>query len=68
MKITKYVWKEAKVLQIEANTTYRKCKEVSHMPLADHLISHPSLDFSPIYSPIIAAEVSNYNSGQWRLQ
>jgi hypothetical protein len=27
------------------------------MPLTDHLISQPSLDISPIWTPVITAEV-----------
>jgi hypothetical protein len=53
----KICWKEAKVLQIELNTTYRKYKAFAHMSLVDRLISRPSLDISPIWTPIIAAEV-----------
>jgi hypothetical protein len=60
-------WKEAKVLQIELNTTYRKHKESAHMSLVDHPISQPSLDISPIWIRVIAAEVKNYNSVQCRL-
>jgi hypothetical protein len=50
-------WSEAKVLQIEPNTTYRKYKESAHMSLLDHPISQPSLDISPIWTPIITAEL-----------
>jgi hypothetical protein len=51
-------WKEAKVLQTEPNTTYRKHKKSAHIALEDHPISQPSLDISPIWTPIIiAAEV-----------
>jgi hypothetical protein len=35
----KICWKEAKVLQIEPNTTYRKYKESAHMSLIDHPIN-----------------------------
>jgi hypothetical protein len=49
--------KEAKVLQIEPSTTYRKYKESAHMSLIGHPISQPSLDISPIWAPIIAAGV-----------
>jgi hypothetical protein len=48
-------WIEAKVLQIEPIITYRKYKESAHMSLVDHPISQPSLDISPIWTPIIAA-------------
>jgi hypothetical protein len=47
---------EAKVLQIEPNTTYRKYNESAHMSLVDHPISQPSLDISPIWTPVIPAE------------
>jgi predicted GIY-YIG superfamily endonuclease len=50
-------WNEAKVLQIEPNTAYRKYKESAHMSQLDHPISHPSLDISPIWTPVITAEV-----------
>jgi hypothetical protein len=49
--------KEAKILQIEPNATYRKYKESAHMSLIDHPISQPSLDISPIWTPIITAEI-----------
>jgi hypothetical protein len=55
-KVTKYVAKEAKVLQIGPNTTCRKYKESADMSLLDHPISQPSLDISPTWIPIIAAE------------
>jgi hypothetical protein len=42
----KICWSEAKILQIEPNTAYRKYMESAHMSLLDHLISHPSLDIS----------------------
>jgi hypothetical protein len=41
-------WNEAKVLQIEPDTTYGKYKESAHMSLIDHLISQPRLDISPV--------------------
>jgi hypothetical protein len=50
-------WKEAKVLQIESNTTYRKYKETAHRSLIEHPISQPSLDISPVWAAVIAAEV-----------
>jgi hypothetical protein len=53
----KICWSEAKVLQIEPNTTYRKYKESTHMSLLDRLISQPSLGVSPIWTPFITAEV-----------
>jgi hypothetical protein len=53
----KICWKEKKVLQTEQNTTYRKYKESAHMSLLAHSISQPSLDISPIWTPITKAEV-----------
>jgi hypothetical protein len=63
----KICWNEAKVLQIEPNIIYRKYKESAHMSLIDHPISQPSLDISPIWTPVIIAEVKSYNSVQCRL-
>jgi hypothetical protein len=60
-------WKEAKILQIEPNTTYRKYKESADMSLLDQPISQPSLDISSIWTPVITAEEKNYNSVQCRL-
>jgi hypothetical protein len=50
-------WKEAKILQIEPNATYRKYKESANMSLVAHPISWPSLDVSPIWTFIIEVEV-----------
>jgi hypothetical protein len=52
----KICWNEAKVLQIDPNTTNRKYKESAHMFLLDHPISQPSLDISPIWTTVITAE------------
>jgi hypothetical protein len=52
----KIFWNEAKVFQIETNATYRKYKESVHMSLLDHPISQPSLDISPMWTPVITAE------------
>jgi hypothetical protein len=46
---------EAKALQIEPNTAYRKYKESARMSLLDYPISQPSLDISPIWTPVITA-------------
>jgi hypothetical protein len=55
-------WNEGKVLQIVPNTTYRKHKEFAHVSLVEHSISQPSLDISPIWNPIIAAQVRNFTT------
>jgi hypothetical protein len=54
----KICWNKARVLQIEPNSTYRKYKESAHMSLLDHSISQPNLDISPIWTPVIAAEIN----------
>jgi hypothetical protein len=60
-KLAQHAYEEghnkATVLQIEPNTTYRKCKESAHISLLDHPISQPSLDISPVWTPVIAAEI-----------
>jgi hypothetical protein len=58
-------WKEVKVLQIEPNTTYRKYKESALMSLVAHLISHPNLDVSPIWTPSLKQKSEYYNSTQF---
>jgi hypothetical protein len=55
----KICWNEVKVLQIEPNTTCRKYKESTHMSLIDYPISHPRLGVSPIWTPVMTAEVKN---------
>jgi hypothetical protein len=52
-KCHKKWWKEAKVLQIEPNATYRKHKKSSHMSLVDNPISQPSWNISTIWTHII---------------
>jgi hypothetical protein len=55
--VHKICWTEAKVLQVEPNTTHRKYKESAHMSLIDHPFGQPRLDISPIWTPTMAAEV-----------
>jgi hypothetical protein len=45
------------VLQIEANTIYSRYKESALMSLVAQPIRQPNLENSPIWTPIIAAEV-----------
>jgi hypothetical protein len=51
----KISWKEAMILQIQPNTSYRKHKKSAHMPLVYHSISQTSLVISPIWPSIIEA-------------
>jgi hypothetical protein len=54
--------KEAKVLQIESNTTYKKYKESAHMSVLDHPISQPSLDILPSGPPLSQQKSIDYNA------
>jgi hypothetical protein len=51
-------WKEATVLQVEANIIWRIYKEAAHMAAAKESISQPSLEISPIWTTLINEEVS----------
>jgi hypothetical protein len=52
-------WLEARILEIESNSKYRKYKESAHMACLTNLISQPTLDISPIWIPFIRNEVTN---------
>jgi hypothetical protein len=52
-------WNDARVLEIESNSRYRKYKESAHMACLTNSISQPSLDISPIWTPLLSNEVSN---------
>jgi predicted GIY-YIG superfamily endonuclease len=52
-------WDDARILDIENNSRYRKYKESAHMVCLTNAISQPSLDISPIWIPLISNEVSN---------
>jgi hypothetical protein len=54
-------WKEAKVLQIEPDATYRKYKESTHMSLVGCPMSQHSWDISLIWTSIIEAKVRKLN-------
>jgi hypothetical protein len=59
-------WNEAKVLQIQPNTTYRKYKKSAQVSLIDHPITQPS-DISLIWTPLSQQKWKKYNSIQCRL-
>jgi hypothetical protein len=44
-------WGEAKILEIERNSRYRKYEESAYMVCLTNLINQPSLDSSPIWIP-----------------
>jgi hypothetical protein len=52
-------WDEARILEIESNSRYRKYKESAHLACLTHPIRQPSLDISPIWIPLISNEVTN---------
>jgi hypothetical protein len=52
-------WDDDRILEIESNSRYRKCKESAHVACLTILISQPSLDISAISIPLISKEVSN---------
>jgi hypothetical protein len=52
-------WDEARILEIESNSRYRKYKISAHMACLIDPISQPSLDISPIWIPVINNEVIN---------
>jgi hypothetical protein len=51
-------WDEARILDIESHSKYRKYKEAAHKACSIDPISQPSLDISPIWIPIISKEVN----------
>ncbi|PNF26526.1 hypothetical protein B7P43_G13973, partial [Cryptotermes secundus] len=53
----KICWNKAKVLQTEPSTTCRKYKESANMSLLEHPISQASVDISPVWTPVITAEI-----------
>jgi hypothetical protein len=52
-------WDEARILEIESNSRYRKYKELIHMACLTNPLSQPSLDISPIWILPISNAVTN---------
>jgi predicted GIY-YIG superfamily endonuclease len=52
-------WDDARILEIESNSRYRKYKESAYMACLTNPISQQSLDISPMWIPLITNEVSN---------
>jgi hypothetical protein len=50
-------WKEAKVVQTDANNMCRKYKEAAHIACIMNPVSQPSLEISPIWILLIHEEV-----------
>jgi hypothetical protein len=52
-------WENARILEIESNSRYRKYKESVHMACLTNQISQHSLHTYPIWIPLISSEVTN---------
>jgi hypothetical protein len=52
-------WDEARILEIESNTRYRKCRESAHMVCLTNPISQPSLGISPVWIPLVSNNIGN---------
>jgi hypothetical protein len=52
-------WADARILETENNSRYRKYKESVLVICLTNPISQPSLDISPVWIPFISNEVSN---------
>jgi hypothetical protein len=50
------IWDEVRILEIEGNSRYKKYKESAHMESFTNPISQPSLDVSPVWTPLISNE------------
>jgi hypothetical protein len=46
-------WDEARILEVENNSRYRKYKESAHMGCLTNTISQPSLNISPIWISLV---------------
>jgi hypothetical protein len=61
-------WDEAKAIQKEPNTIYRKHNESAHMAYLENTISQPNLEMSPIWLPIIKEEIKRIHDEVNKLQ
>jgi hypothetical protein len=52
------IWKEAKILEIEKSSAYRKYKELTYMWCLQNSISQPNTEILPIWYPLINRELS----------
>jgi hypothetical protein len=50
-------WDDARILEIESYSRYRKYKEWAHMSCLTNPISQPSFDIYPIWIPLLSNEV-----------
>jgi hypothetical protein len=51
-------WNETKILQIEVNSRQRKYKESANVACMENPISQSSLEFHPIWIPLVKEEVN----------
>jgi predicted GIY-YIG superfamily endonuclease len=54
------VWKEAKILEVEINSVYRKYKEAAYLSCLQNPINKPSTENLPIWYILISGELSPY--------
>jgi hypothetical protein len=54
------VWKEAKILEVEINSVYRKYKEAAYLSCLQNPTNKPSTEISPIWYTLISKELSKY--------
>jgi hypothetical protein len=52
------VWEEAKILEIEKSSVYRKYKEAAYMSCIQNSIRQLSTEILPIWCPLINEEMS----------
>jgi hypothetical protein len=55
---------EAKAIQKEPNTIYRKYKESAHMAYLENTTSQRSLEMSPFWLPIIKDEIKGIQENE----
>jgi hypothetical protein len=52
-------WDDARILDIERNSRYRKYKESAHMTCLTNPISQTTSDISPIWIPLVSNDITN---------
>jgi hypothetical protein len=54
------VWMEAKILEVEINSVYKKYKEAAYLSCSQKPINKPNNKISPIWYTLISRELSKY--------
>jgi hypothetical protein len=58
---------EAKILEIESNSRYRKYKDFAHMVCLTNAVSQPNLEMSPIGFPLSAIRSASNREARYDL-